>query len=60
MAFMTTSNDEPDLPKVTVGEHIVSSYDGAKCLDNGIKVDIKTNTWYVFEVPLEGSAQSIA
>jgi hypothetical protein len=60
MAFLTTSDDEPDLPKVTVGEHIISSYDGENCVDNGIKVDIKPNTWYIFEVPLEGSAQSVA
>jgi hypothetical protein len=60
MAFLTTSDDEPDLPKVTVGEHIVSSFDGENCADNGIKVDIKPITWYVFEVPLDGSQQSVA
>lgn len=59
MAFLTTSDDEPQFPKVTVGEHIVSSYDGTKCLDNGINVNIKPNTWYIFEVPLNSSAPSV-
>jgi hypothetical protein len=59
MAFLTTSDDEPQLPKVTVGEHLVSSYDGEKCVENATKVDIKPNTWYIFEVPLNGSQMSI-
>jgi hypothetical protein len=59
MAFLTTT-DEPGFPRVTVGEHVVSTYDGEKCTDISTTVDIKPNTWYVFEVPLDGSQQSVA
>lgn len=57
MAFLTTTED-PSVPKITVGQHIISTYENDKCTDNSTTIDIQPNTWYIYEVPLtDGKTQ---
>jgi hypothetical protein len=51
MAFLTTK-DEPGITKISVGKHIVSTYENEKCTNNSTTIDIKPNTIYIFEVPI--------
>jgi hypothetical protein len=48
MAFLTTK-DEPGINKISVGQHIISTYENEKCTTNSTTIDIKPNTWYIFE-----------
>lgn len=57
MAFLTTTED-PSVPRITVGQHIISTYENDKCTDNSTTIDIQPNTWYIYEVPLaDGKTQ---
>jgi hypothetical protein len=51
MAFLTTSNIEGITP-ITIGQHIISTYEDGKCSSNSATIDIQPNTWYVYEVPI--------
>jgi hypothetical protein len=47
-ASLTTS-DDPALPKITIGEHIISTYESGRCTDNSTTINIKPNTIYIYE-----------